>query len=105
MFRNVIAVINRINKQGDEEESNKGKSCGEGTIDSFMFAWFITGNVWVYQNYLPSFQPKDSNYCDETLYLFAFWLNTSVYIAFGASTCCVCCFACVTEFFCGSNDD
>ncbi len=88
----LIAVKHKV----QDEENSTYVTCIEGIICCFMFAWFITGNVWVYRNYLPSFQPKDSNYCDKTLYLFAFWLNTSVYIVLGIPTCCFCCCLCLS---------
>ncbi len=104
LLRDMIACRNRLKNDGegeatsgamndgeDEELSERHMYCQLLTV-CFILPWFICGNVWVYKNYTPSFQPGDSNYCDKTLYLFAFWLNTSVYIVIGGSTTCVCCF-------------
>ena len=98
MFRNIIGLFNQGKKRlqdvedGDaEEESNTKKSTFEGTIDFFLIIWFICGNVWVYHNYIPNYHDMNSpQYCHNTLYLFAFWLNTSVYIFIGTCCCCFC---------------
>ncbi|XP_073331723.1 transmembrane protein 272 [Pagrus major] len=55
-------------------------------ISSFLFCWFICGNVWIYSIYKPNFDKTTTAmdpYCDRTLYLFAFWITTLVYILFG----------------------
>lgn len=46
-------------------------------INCFMLCWFFIGSYWIYSIYQPNYG-KD---CDKTLYLFAFWLVTSVYLA------------------------
>uniref|UniRef100_A0A671PEY0 Si:dkey-19b23.14 n=1 Tax=Sinocyclocheilus anshuiensis TaxID=1608454 RepID=A0A671PEY0_9TELE len=46
----------------------------------FVVCWFITGSVWIYSVHPPSYDPtNEENYCNKTLYLFAFWLNTVCY--------------------------
>ncbi len=90
---------------GEDEEMSDVQVCCQLTTDCFIFSWFICGNVWVYKNYMPSFQPGSADYCDRTLYLFSFWLITSLYIALGACFCCLCCFACVDVCFCDNDDD
>ncbi|XP_039514733.1 transmembrane protein 272-like isoform X2 [Pimephales promelas] len=46
----------------------------------FVFCWFIAGSVWIYSVHRPSYDPThEPNYCNKTLYLFAFWLNTVCY--------------------------
>ncbi|XP_043539417.1 transmembrane protein 272-like [Chiloscyllium plagiosum] len=53
-------------------------------ISLFSFIWFITGNVWIYSIYEPEYIDKTSpNYCDKTLYFFAFWATTITYILLG----------------------
>ncbi|MPC19623.1 uncharacterized protein LOC123507468 [Portunus trituberculatus] len=62
-----------------------------GSINFFLSAWFIMGCVWVYRIYEPDYSNKGaSNYCDQILYQFAFWLVTSVYIIVGLLISCVC---------------
>ncbi|CAF96699.1 unnamed protein product [Tetraodon nigroviridis] len=53
---------------------------------SFLFCWFIAGNVWIYSIYEPNYNKNATSagpYCDRTLYLFAFWTTTLVYILGG----------------------
>lgn len=45
-------------------------------IMCFMLCWFFIGSYWIYNIYEPQYG-KD---CNKTLYLFAFWLVTSVYL-------------------------
>ena len=93
VFRNLISLGQRA-KQSDnqDEEEEKRKRPVESILDCFLFVWFICGNVWIYQNYRHvSFERGDTNYCNETLYHFAFWITTSTYILVGVLCCCVCC--------------
>ncbi|XP_038642786.1 transmembrane protein 272-like [Scyliorhinus canicula] len=49
----------------------------------FSIIWFIAGNVWIYSIYKPEYIDQSSpDYCNKTLYLFAFWTNTAIYIIF-----------------------
>lgn len=93
VFRNLISLCQRATKSNnDEDEDEKKKRPFEGILDCFLFIWFICGNVWIYKNYKPNFTDSDSDeYCNQTLYLFAFWLTTSTYILAGVMCCCVCC--------------
>lgn len=45
-----------------------------------MFSLCIAGSVWIYSLHPPSYDPtNEEKYCNKTLYLFAFWLNTVCY--------------------------
>ncbi|XP_072315088.1 transmembrane protein 272 [Eucyclogobius newberryi] len=75
-------------------------------VSCFMGCWFIAGNVWIYKIYEPNYVKNETmidTYCHKTLYLFAFWTTTLVYILLGAflvGGCCVLfCF-----FLCGRAD-
>ncbi|XP_041094317.1 transmembrane protein 272-like isoform X2 [Polyodon spathula] len=57
----------------------------------FLFIWFITGNVWIYSIYEPSYSVPDMQSCHKTLYLFAFWSTTVVYIIVGVMLLGGCC--------------
>lgn len=60
----------------------------------FLFCWFIAGNVWIYSIYKPNYNKNTTNvdpYCDRTLYLFAFWTTTLVYILLGLFLIVGCC--------------
>uniref|UniRef100_A0A3B5L1F8 Si:dkey-19b23.12 n=1 Tax=Xiphophorus couchianus TaxID=32473 RepID=A0A3B5L1F8_9TELE len=56
---------------------------------------FLTGNIWIYSIYQPEYNKNAtdvSRYCNKTLYLFAFWNTTLVYILvilFVLTGCCV----------------
>uniref|UniRef100_A0A7N6AVB0 Uncharacterized protein n=2 Tax=Anabas testudineus TaxID=64144 RepID=A0A7N6AVB0_ANATE len=60
----------------------------------FLSCWFIAGSVWIYSIYEPNYNKNTTNvdpYCNKTLYLFAFWITTLVYILLGLSLLCGCC--------------
>ena len=88
IFRNLLSLCQRARKDTDGEE--KKKNPVESILDCFMLAWFICGNVWIYSNYEPSYEKGGSQYCDKTLYLFAFWITTATYILLGTLCVCVC---------------
>lgn len=46
----------------------------------------------MYKEYEPNYDPAKDNmkYCNKNLYLFAFWLITSVYILLATITLCLC---------------
>uniref|UniRef100_A0A3Q2DVA0 Si:dkey-19b23.12 n=1 Tax=Cyprinodon variegatus TaxID=28743 RepID=A0A3Q2DVA0_CYPVA len=85
---------------------SRGFTVWNSLVSTFLFAWFITGNVWIYSIYQPNYSKNSTDlgaYCDKTLYLFAFWITTLVYILVGLfllTGCCVLfCF-----FICGRAD-
>ncbi|KAJ0055635.1 hypothetical protein NL108_006502 [Boleophthalmus pectinirostris] len=56
-------------------------------VSTFLGCWFIAGNVWIYRIYEPNYVKNETmidTYCHKTLYLFAFWSTTLVYIILGA---------------------
>ncbi|XP_036381388.1 transmembrane protein 272-like [Megalops cyprinoides] len=57
----------------------------------FIFCWFIAGNVWIYSIYPPNYDNPFELYCNKTLYLFAFWTTTLVYILVGVLMTVGCC--------------
>ena len=55
--------------------------------------------MWVYRIYKPLTDISmrgDPNYCNETVYVFAFWLITTAYIFLGLFTSCICCLSMVS---------
>ncbi|RXG61158.1 hypothetical protein Avbf_02167 [Armadillidium vulgare] len=53
----------------------------QSLLNFFLTGWFITGCVWVYRIYEPNYTDRSSSrYCNYTLYMFAFWLVTSVFL-------------------------
>lgn len=98
-FFQLLHRIKRIGSRSDEEEEER-KSSFQSVIALFMLTWFVLGSYWVYKSYLPSFDPADyREYCNKTVYLFAFWQITIVYIAVGLLTFCLCSISlCVITF-------
>ncbi|KAM4536669.1 transmembrane protein 272-like [Odontesthes bonariensis] len=82
----------------DDGTINRPCATWNSLISLFLFCWFITGNVWIYSIYEPNYNKNTTNvdpYCDKTVYLFAFWTTTLVYILIGfflfIGCCCCCC--------------
>lgn len=55
-----------------------------------VFSYHLIGSMWVYKEYEPNYDPNLGKHCNKTLYLFAFWLITSVYICLGVITAGLC---------------
>lgn len=86
----LISLCKSVNSR-DNPDNSSSTLGPEQLINTFLFAWFIAGNVWVYGKY-NSWQRSDTTlttYCDPTLYYFSFWIITSSYII--AGVCCLCC--------------
>lgn len=76
----------------EREEEHLRQSPTQTLLNCFMLGWFIIGSVWVYKEFEPNYDPNAANgkYCNKNLYLFAFWLITSVYILLGIISVCLC---------------
>lgn len=100
VFKYLIGVITRI-RQGDSNSQEPPQPHpAQSLITCFLCGWFITGCVWVYRVYKPNFDDEESSsYCNETVYIFAFWLITTAYIFLGLFTSCICCFSIVSVIF------
>ena len=60
-------------------------------VQPFIFVWFVCGNMWIYRNYQPNYvDPESADYCNKTLYLFAYWATNSYYITFVLGLTCIC---------------
>ncbi|XP_078350688.1 transmembrane protein 272-like [Oculina patagonica] len=78
------------NSSGRDNE-DRDKNPIERIVQTLLFAWFVCGNVWIYTNYEPNYtDPGSENYCNKTLYLFAFWVTNTYYIIYGLVMVCVC---------------
>ncbi|XP_076138072.1 transmembrane protein 272-like [Alosa pseudoharengus] len=64
-------------------------------ISLFNFCFLIAGSVWIYSIYKPNYNPAEGPYCDKTLYLFAFWMTTLIYILAALLFIVVCCVPCI----------
>lgn len=66
-----------------------------------MFSLCIAGSVWIYSMHPPSYDPRNQqNYCNKTLYLFAFWLNT---VCYGCLAVLLLCSGCLVLYICVQN--
>ncbi|XP_053716428.1 transmembrane protein 272-like [Synchiropus splendidus] len=75
-------------------------------VSFFLLCWFIAGNVWIYTIYQPNFNKNTTHvdqYCDKTLYQFAFWTTTLVYILLASFLFISCCII-VCFYLCGRAD-
>lgn len=93
-------------KEGSTNVLHRLCTTWNSLVSFFVFCWFIAGNVWVYRIYEPVYVQNATSgepYCNKTVYLFAFWTITLIYIlllAFLVGGCCVLfCF-----FLCGRAD-
>lgn len=67
----------------DQAEERMRQDGTQSMLNWFIFGWFLIGSYWVYREYQPNYNPSKGLYCNQTLYMFAFWLITSAYIICG----------------------
>jgi len=114
----VSLVVQRVAYNGDifqdentsEEERPILWMFVDGVLNLFLFTWFVAGNIWVYSKCKPNFTPpihQPLNYCNKTVYMFAFWVITASYILLGLICFCTCCLAmcasCTAFFLTSAN--
>jgi len=88
------------NKRENRDEENANTNPFDGVLNCFLLAWFIAGNVWIYRSFGRfSSDPTSADYCNYTLYWYAFWLTTASYIVAFVSCCCFCITGCVVSMF------
>lgn len=116
IMKQLLHLSVRVKKQGEErDEENLRQSPTQTLLCCFMLGWFIIGklyslcsviykyvifilrildvclgSIWVYKEFEPNYDPTHGKYCNKTLYMFAFWLITSVYVTIGIITMCLC---------------
>jgi hypothetical protein len=75
----------------------------QGALAIFLFIWFIFGNIWVFnaRYRVQTDKPNDTNYCNATLYWFAFYVLIFTYV-YAIFTYCI--KFCVNFFCCGACD-
>ncbi|XP_014677455.1 PREDICTED: uncharacterized protein LOC106817306 [Priapulus caudatus] len=104
LLKSVMSLCHRarLRLQDSDSTGNLGDddNVRQGPIDSliscFLLAWFICGCAWVYRIYQPPFEPAypgDTNYCNQTVYLFAFATLTLSLAVVGITFCCAVCIA------------
>ncbi|XP_043953117.1 transmembrane protein 272-like [Gambusia affinis] len=96
---NLLSCLPCIDSRKDAPQTPGGQvlTLWNSLVSLFLFCWFISGNIWIYSIYKPEYNKNAtdvSRYCNKTLYLFAFWNATLVYILiilFILTGCCVLC--------------
>lgn len=64
----------------------------ESMLNYFLIVWFLAGCIIVYRIYEPDYtNPLSNTYCHRTVYLYSFWLMTSVFITMAIILSCLCC--------------
>ncbi|XP_066158362.1 transmembrane protein 272-like [Euwallacea fornicatus] len=100
ILKQLLHLSARVRQTEEErQEENLRQSPTQTLLNCFMLGWFIIGSVWVYKEYEPNYDPTFGKYCNKNLYLFAFWLITSVYIILGLITLCLCSITVATVAF------
>ncbi|KAK2189776.1 hypothetical protein NP493_97g01033 [Ridgeia piscesae] len=108
ILKNLSNVTQRVKNRLDEDDETENVAKTnpfDGTLNCFLFAWFIAGNVWIYRVYndFNSEDPSSSEYCHPTLYWFAFWVTTATYIFGVTMCCCICCTGLIASCFTSSS--
>ncbi|XP_041635830.1 transmembrane protein 272-like [Cheilinus undulatus] len=111
VFGLVLTVLSclpcaREPKEGPPSPLSRVCTIWNSLTSFFLFCWFIAGNVWIYSIYQPNYKKNTtdiSSYCNKTLYLFAFWTTTLVYILLGGFLIGGC-FVLVCFYLCGRAD-
>ncbi|XP_011315496.1 uncharacterized protein [Fopius arisanus] len=91
VFKQLLHLSTRVRRRPEERDEERIRQSPTQTlINCFMLGWFIIGSMWVYKEYEPNYDPANGKHCNKTLYLFAFWLITAVYICLGVITAGLC---------------
>ncbi|XP_046876877.1 transmembrane protein 272-like [Hypomesus transpacificus] len=112
-FASALAVLSCLPCSKESEEGGQSPlssfcAAWNSLVSLFLFCWFIAGNVWIYSIYPANYDATKPPYCDKTLYMFAFWTTTLVYIFIGAlfvGGCCVLIVMCLCGRDGPSTDD
>lgn len=97
------SMYERIRKIKNEEYKPSVIKNFKYILDLFLVAFFITGNVWVYQihrkvNIDILIRGQEKLYCDRVVYLFSFWIIIAlwciIFIAFSLLCICLPCILC-----------
>ncbi|XP_055706239.1 transmembrane protein 272-like [Phlebotomus papatasi] len=83
VIKQLLHLSTRVRNREDQAEEEMRQSSTQMLLNCFMLGWFIIGSYWVYKEYEPNYDPTKGKYCNKSLYLFSFWLVTSIYITTG----------------------
>ncbi|XP_055529415.1 transmembrane protein 272-like [Wyeomyia smithii] len=88
IIKQLLHLSIRVRRRIEDRELEKLRQAPTHTIiNCFLSSWFVIGSYFVYGVYEPNYDPASKdNYCNKTLYLFSFWLLTSIYVVLGIAT-------------------
>uniref|UniRef100_A0A1Q3EY38 Putative conserved plasma membrane protein n=2 Tax=Culex tarsalis TaxID=7177 RepID=A0A1Q3EY38_CULTA len=90
VLKQLLHLSTRVRSREEQELERLRQSPTQTLINCFMLGWFIIGSFWIYRIYEPNYDPAMGKYCNKSLYLFTFWLITSVYMTLGFVTVVLC---------------
>lgn len=90
VLKQLLHLSTRVRSREEQELERLRQSPTQTLINCFMLGWFIIGSFWIYRIYEPNYDPALGKYCNKSLYLFTFWLITSVYMTLGFVTVVLC---------------
>ncbi|ELT92427.1 hypothetical protein CAPTEDRAFT_187056 [Capitella teleta] len=93
LVKGIMSIAEAYHKKdlNKDEEYQRPRvfSRADGLVGCFLFCWFIAGNVWIFSN-VNKYQSEDpalSNFCNATLYLYAYWVTIATYILMASERC------------------
>ncbi|XP_050067431.1 uncharacterized protein LOC126556247 isoform X2 [Anopheles maculipalpis] len=90
VLKQLLHLSTRVRSREEQELERLRQTPTQTLINCFMLGWFIIGSFWIYQIYEPNYDPSLGKYCNKSLYLFTFWLITSVYMMLFVVTIVLC---------------
>ncbi|XP_058461992.1 uncharacterized protein LOC131436990 [Malaya genurostris] len=90
VLKQLLHLSTRVRNREEQELERLRQTPTQTLINCFMLGWFIIGSFWIYRIYEPNYDPTLGKYCNKSLYLFTFWLITSVYMTLGVITVVLC---------------
>uniref|UniRef100_A0A182LTP0 Uncharacterized protein n=1 Tax=Anopheles culicifacies TaxID=139723 RepID=A0A182LTP0_9DIPT len=90
VLKQLLHLSTRVRSREEQELERLRQTPTQTLINCFMLGWFIIGSFWIYQIYEPNYDPALGKYCNKSLYLFTFWLITSVYMMLFVVTIMLC---------------
>lgn len=92
----------------DEDELVNISRMANVGLTIFLSIWFVFGNYWFFSIWMPNFRSplhEPKNWCDITVYNFAFWQLVICHTLIGVVVsltilfcCCLTCFKCASNF-------
>ncbi|ELU12415.1 hypothetical protein CAPTEDRAFT_212353 [Capitella teleta] len=108
MAKGLLAIAEAYHKKelNTDEQYKRPKMfiCCDAPIGCFLFCWYIAGNVWIFStvNEYQSVDPALPDFCNATLFLYAYWTTLASYICVAALVLFMCC-ACFYREMSGKN--